>query len=378
MRFWHGTVPTAIAFSVALTAILVLIAAVICIAGEAALPTIMLNPLHFGPLWPYFVGAPISSLCIVAVVALWIRRRSMLDLWLIVVMCLYLVEVPLSYYPFPSRYSLGWYAVRVIAFVSSNLVLIVLLYEIATLYARLFGAVRAQRREREARLLTGDAIAATIAHEVRQPLSGMVTSADAGLRFLNRAMPDLQEATEAFKQIAADGHRAAAVIGSIRTMFKTEGRNRAAFDLNDMIAETLALVREDLNKHRILLEAELGEPLPRVKGDRVQLQQVLVNLITNAVDSMAAVGGSRVLSVTTELQDDGDVRVSVADTGTGIVAQDIDRIFNPLFTTKSDGMGMGLSICRSIIEAHDGRLWVDPNDPQGAIFHFSAIPAAAP
>jgi len=375
--FWAGPVRSVIVLSVALTAALVSAAAFLCIAGEASLPAIMLDPLRFGPHWPYLVGAPIGSLCIAALIMLWIRRRTVLGLWLMVVMCLYLVEVPLSYYPAPIRFSVGWYVVRVIGIVSSSLVLIVLLYEITTLYARLLRAVRAHRHEREARLMTGDAVAATIAHEVKQPLSGMITSADAGLRFLDRSKPDLDEAKEAFKQIVTDGHRAGEVIESIRTFFKKDDRKRAAVDVNDLIGKTLALVREDLDKHRIQVEAELDEQVPQVTGDRIQLQQVLVNLITNAIDSMASVGGSRVLSVKSALHEDGDVRVSVADTGTGVDARDINRIFNPLFTTKSNGMGMGLSICRSIIEAHQGRLWVAPNTPRGAVFHFSSTPSAS-
>lgn len=160
-------------------------------------------------------------------------------------------------------------------------------------------------------------------------------------------------------------------------MFKSEGRNRASLDLNNLIEETLALVREDLQKHRILVEAQLDQHLPQITGDRIQLQQVLVNLITNAIESMSGVGGPRVLSVKSGMNDDGEVRVSVADTGTGIVSRDTDRIFNPLFTTKSDGMGMGLSICRSIIEAHDGRLWAAPNAPRGSIFYFTSIRSAS-
>jgi signal transduction histidine kinase len=190
-------------------------------------------------------------------------------------------------------------------------------------------------------------------------------------------MPDLDEAKEAFRQIVAGGHRAGAVIDSIRTIFKKEDRHRAPLDLNNLIGETLPLVREDLEKHRIRIEIELEERLPLVTGDRIQLQQVLVNLITNAIDAMAAVGGARVLSVKSSIHDDGGVRVSVADTGKGIRPQDIDRIFNPLFTTKPNGMGMGLPICRSIIEAHDGRLWVVPNTPRGAIFHFSSMRSAS-
>jgi signal transduction histidine kinase len=224
-----------------------------------------------------------------------------------------------------------------------------------------------------ARLLTGDAIAATIAHEVKQPLSGMITNADAGLRWLDRSTPNLDEARAALEQIVADGHRAAAVIESIRAIFKKDVSNRTSLDVNDLIGEALALTRADLQSHRIMVEAEPNSHVPHVRGDRIQLQQVLLNLITNAIDSMAAKDGARVLRVRSEVHDTGSVVVSVADTGTGIGSQELERIFNPLFTTKADGMGMGLAICRSIIEAHDGRLWVAPNKPEGAVFHFMLL-----
>jgi signal transduction histidine kinase len=331
----------------------------------------MLDTLVLGPLWPY-AGVPIAVVSITALLVLWGQRRTMLDLWLMVVMCLYLIEIPLSYYPVPVRFSLAFYAIRVMGIVSSSLILIVMLHETTTLYVRLLRAVRAQRRERDARLMTGDAVAAMIAHEIKQPLTGMVTSADAGLRFLGRARPDLNEARDAFKQIVADGHRAGALIGSIRTAFRREAPIRDWLDLNDLVREALALVQDDVRRHRIMVDATPNERLPQVKGNRIQLQQVLVNLITNAIESMAAASGSRVLSVRSEMDGGGEVMVSVADTGAGIESQDINQIFNPLFTTKPDGMGMGLSICRSIVDAHEGRLWVTPNLPHGAVFHFTS------
>ena len=150
--------------------------------------------------------------------------------------------------------------------------------------------------------------------------------------------------------------------------------HRTSLDVNELIREALALERSDLQKHRILVQAEPNAQLPEVRGDRVQLQQVLLNLITNAIDAMAAEDEPRVLCVKSEAHEGDGVVVSVADTGTGISSQDVDRIFNPLFTTKSDGMGMGLSICRAIIEAHDGRLWVAPNTPRGAVFQFTLQP----
>lgn len=366
----HQGVRGPIVESIAGTMALAAVAVFVCIAAEPLLPRLMLDAARLGPLWPY-VGIPVGMLTIAALVLLWMRRRSMLDLWLMVVMCIYVMEIPLSYYPTPIRFSVAWYTLRVVGILSSSLVLIVLLYEIQTLYGRLLWAVLAQRRERTARLLTGDAVAATIAHEVRQPLTAMVTTADAGLRFLERAVPNLGRAKEAFEQIAADGHRAGAVVANIRATFKHDAQNRTSLDIKELIQETLTVQRENLREHQILVHTDASEKLPAVHGDRIQLQQVLLNLITNAIDSMATKDQPRVLRVTSEANENRAIVVSVADTGAGIGSQEAQRIFDPLFTTKSGGMGMGLAICRGIIEAHEGRLWFSPNIPQGAVFHFS-------
>jgi signal transduction histidine kinase len=371
-RLWQGSAGAAILSSVVMTAAVVCAATFLVTAYDPLLPRMMLDTTHLSALW-YYAAAPMTLLSVLALIVLWIRRRSVLDLWLMVVMCAYVIEISLISYPVPARFSFGWYAGRVFGFLSGSLLLFVLLYEITTLYAGVLRAVLAQRREREARLMTGDAVAATIAHEIKQPLSGMITNADASLRWLDRSTPDLDEAKASLKQIVADGHRAAAVIGSIRAIFKKDVRNRTSLDVNELIGEALALTRGDLQRHRILLQAEPNAQIPQVRGDRIQLQQVLLNLITNAIDSMAAKDGARVLCVRSEVRDGVGVIVSVADTGTGIDSQEHERIFNPLFTTKSGGMGMGLSICRSIIEAHDGRLWVAPNKPEGAVFQFMLL-----
>ena len=369
-RFWRGKASTAIILSVATTAALVLVAAFVCIAGEAQLPQVMLDSSRFGPQWPY-AGVPVALVSVAALILLWFRRRSMLDLWLLVVMTAYAMLIPLNYFATPVRFGVGWYAVRIFATLSSSLVLIFLLYEITMLYGRLLGAILDQRRERDARLMTGDAVAATMAHEFRQPLSAMITRADTGFRWLDRAAPDLDKAKLAFKQITADGHRAEAVIESIRASLKQQNQIRTLLDVNDLIREALALTRDDLRSHRILINAEPNSRLPQVMGDRIQLQQVLLNLISNAIDAMAVEAGPRVLSVSSEVRDGDDVVVSVADTGPGIGSEDILRVFNPLFTTKSGGMGLGLSICRSIIEGHHGKLDVFPNTPKGAVFQIA-------
>lgn len=373
-RAWRGTVRAAIGLSATLTATIVGILAFACIAGDHLLPRVASDHLHFSSLWPYFIGAPIVLLSTSSLIVLWIRRRTVLDLWLMVVMWLYFLEVFLSYYPNPERFSLGWYTVRVIGILSSSLVLMVLLHEITTLYARLLGAVLGQRREREARLMTGDAVAASIAHEFRQPLTAMVTSADAGYRFLDRRPPNVDRAKDVFKRIAADGHRAAAVVDSIRSNFKNDDKSKTWIDVNELITEALTLENGSLQTHDINVQAEPSESLPQVQGNRVQLQQVLVNLITNAIDAMTSRDGPRMLLVKSQPNEGIGVMVSVADTGVGINEQDLDRIFNPLFTTKSDGMGMGLSICKAIIEAHNGRLWTTANSPRGSIFQFT-LPA---
>ena len=369
-RVWQGTVRSAISLSVAFSATLVAVVAFICIEGEAHLPQVVLTSLRLSPLWLYF-GIPVGLTSILALYALWIRRRSSLDLWLMVVMLIFTLEISLSYYPLPERHTLAWYTVRIFAVVASSLVLVVLLYEIEALYARLVGAILAQQREREARRMTGDTVAAAIAHEVKQPLTAMVASANAGFRFLDRATPNYDRAKEAFKRVVADGHRAGAMVDGIRANFKNDDQARSALDVNELIRHALALEHGDLRKHGILVQAEPDSELPEVRGNRVQLQQVLLNLITNAIDAMAARDEPRVLLVKTGPHGGDEVVISVADTGPGIGAQDAEQIFNPLFTTKSDGMGMGLSICRAIVEAHHGRLWVTQNAPRGALFQFT-------
>jgi signal transduction histidine kinase len=372
-RAWRASTRAGILSSIAVTAALVGAATLLLIVSDPFVPSFMADRVHFSGAW-YKTTGVLGLLTVAALLVLWVRRRSMLDLWLIVVMCVFLTDIGLNTYPDPSRYSLGWYVGRVFQILAASIVLFGLIYEITKMYAQLLRALIAQRREREARLVTGDAVAAAIAHEVNQPLAAMVTRAEIGLRLLDGAAPDLARLRNGIKQIAADGYRAGAIIEGIRANFRKEVRARTPIDVNDLVDETLALVRDDLQKHRIVLETEPNAGRPRVVGDRVQLQQVLLNLITNAIDSMAATDGPRVLGVKSRIDDDGGVVVSVADTGAGVSPQAADRLFNPLVTTKAGGMGMGLSICRSIIEAHGGQLSFVPNQAGGAVFRFSLRP----
>jgi signal transduction histidine kinase len=374
-RYSRGTTASAIAIGVVLTATAVAALGLIFALADSSLPRVEVDPLRFSPVWLYF-AVPMVSLIALALVMLWIHRRSILDLWLMVVMCASVMEIWLSYFPVATIYGFGWYVSRIFGLVSASLVLLVLLVETTTLYGRLLGAVLAQRREREARLVTGDAVAANIAHEVNQPLTGMIASAEGGFRWLDRAAPDLDQAKQAFRQIIAAGHRAGAVIAGVRANFGRDARNRISLSVNELIEEALALTRRDLQDRHIQVRSDPSPQAPHVTGDRIQLQQVLVNLINNAIDAMAAQDEPRLLEVKSEVQDQS-VIVSVADTGSGVDPQGIGRIFAPLFTTKSDGMGMGLAICRAIVEAHDGKLWHSPNTPRGAVFQFRLMRSRA-
>jgi len=318
-------------------------------------------------------NALLLLLALFALALLWSRRRSVLDLWLMVVMCGLLIELCLIILV-GRRYVVGWYAARLYFLVSSTLVLAVLLSETALLYARLARSVMAESREREARLMTMDVLSASIAHEMSQPLASIVTNADAAARWMGRPTPDLDEVKASLGQIRDSAYRARDLIGSIRAMIKRDARNRLPLDINDLVREIVALMERELQRNRISVELELDEHLPTVQADHVQLQQVLINLITNGLEAMAGNRRARILRVKSAIQEPDSVLISVADTGTGIDPEIVDRIFNPLFTTKSNGMGMGLSICRSIIEGHGGRLWASAGAEGGSVFQF-VLPA---
>jgi signal transduction histidine kinase len=222
---------------------------------------------------------------------------------------------------------------------------------------------------RASRLTMMGTMAASIAHEINQPLAAIAADAEAGMLLLASATPDIQEASAALKDIDGNANRANEIIKNIWSMFKKETHDAALLNINNVILEVVALVHGVLNKHRISVKSELFQDLPQVRADRIQIQQVILNLIMNAVEAMSLVNDrARVLSVTSEIQDPGNVLITVQDTGTGIDPKDMDRIFDAFFTTKSSGMGMGLSICRSIIEGHGGRLWAKPGVSYGSVF----------
>jgi C4-dicarboxylate-specific signal transduction histidine kinase len=223
------------------------------------------------------------------------------------------------------------------------------------------------------RVTTMAEMAASIAHEINQPLAAVVTNGGASLRGLSSDPPNLDEARAAVSRIISDGNRARAVIARVRALLKKSVQDHTSLHVYDVIGEVIALVQPEVVRRRVALRTIFADGLPAVRGDRVQLQQVLLNLIMNSIEAMTPVT-DRPLELTAERHESGGVLVGVRDSGIGFDPQTSDRLFEAFFTTKPTGMGMGLSISRSIIEAHGGRLWAMPNAGPGATFQF-ALPA---
>jgi PAS domain S-box-containing protein len=230
--------------------------------------------------------------------------------------------------------------------------------------------------ERVSRVTTMGELTASLAHEVNQPIAGAVTNANACLRWLAGDRPNLEEAREAATRIVRDGTRAGEIISRIRMLFKKGTPQREWVDLNEVVRETIALLRSEATRYSVSVRTELAANVPRLLGDRVQLQQVLMNLILNSIEAMKDIGGIRELVITSQRGENEQALLSVSDTGVGLPPQQADQIFNAFFTTKPNGTGMGLRISSSIVESHGGRLWAAGNSPRGATFFFT-LPAKA-
>lgn len=346
------------------------------LASEETLPELMRDARNVSDLWKYVPGVALL-LYSLGLVSLWRRKRSVLDLWLMVVLCTLFFEVLLlSYLGGGLRLSVGWWSGRFFGFISATVILLVLLSETTLLYTRLARSVSAERQTRESRLTAMEALSATIAHEINQPLASMVTNADAGMRWLQKDSPDLEETRAALERIIRDGHRAGKVIESVRAMFRKGTHERGPVDVTGLIAEVLHSSQSEAKIGRVTLQTEFDKQLPLVTGNQIQLQQVVWNLVSNAIDAMRPVTDrARILSISCECQDRDTVLFIIEDTGVGISDDDKHRIFEPFYTTKTDGMGMGLMFCRTIVESHGGQLWIKDNIPYGAIFLFT-LPAA--
>jgi PAS domain S-box-containing protein len=221
------------------------------------------------------------------------------------------------------------------------------------------------------RVSTMGELTASLAHEVNQPIAAAATDAKTCLRWLARDQPDLEEARAAASRVIKDAARAAEIMSRIRSLFKKKSLQRELVDVNNIIREMIDLLRSEATRYSISMRTELSEDLPQIMGDRVQLQQVTMNLIVNSIDAMKDLDGTREIAITSQRAENEQLQVSVSDTGIGLPSQQADQIFNAFFTTKDHGTGMGLLISRSIIESHGGRLWASDNSPRGASFSFT-------
>lgn len=222
------------------------------------------------------------------------------------------------------------------------------------------------------RVMTLGELTASIAHEVNQPLAAIVTNGNATLRWMGGATPNLSEARQAVERIIKDSYRASEVISRIRTLVKKAPPRNDLVDLNEVIVEVFALAQNEARRNRVVLKQQLKSDLPPVRGDRVQLQQVILNLIVNGLEAIAKnTDGARELIVSSDQNGADMVVIAVRDSGEGLDSANLERVFDAFYTTKPDGMGMGLAISRTIIEAHGGHLWATSNSPRGAVFQFT-------
>jgi signal transduction histidine kinase len=316
------------------------------------------------------LNAGLITLLMIATLVLFRQRSSVLDMWLLVALAGWLAHALLNLQSV-SRFTVGFYSQFSLLLFSNLVVMLALMAESNRLYARLALSVAARDRERDARWMSMEAVAGAISHEVGQPLSAVITNATGARSWLNREHPNHGKAMLALDAIIDAGKRATDVTRSVRAMFARKPGVITEFDLNALALETASLLDRELSDEQVSLRFALDEALPPVLADRVQMQQVLVNLLTNAFESVCAIQRiPRRIAIRSAPLDDRNVLLEVSDTGPGITPAEMDQIFQPFFTTKAAGTGLGLSLCRTIVEEHGGSLWATSDEGRGATFHL--------
>jgi signal transduction histidine kinase len=345
-------------------------------AGAEYLPSLFIDQTRQTPFLQNLAGA-MWLINATALVLLLARMRTILDVWLVVTLFVSLPDLSLSFFFAVVRYSVGWYTARSYALIASCTLLIVLLLETTMLYTRLASAMILQRRERVHRLLSVDEATAAIAHEIKQPLGAMSLNCDAALECLKATPLDLEELRSCLADVKNDSDRANEIVAGVRALFKMTARQRTMVEINRLIREVLRMVENDLHVHGVSISTEFQEDIPQVRADPIQLQQVILNLVKNAIDAIA-VGPTTIRAIRLVPTYDGKsvVSIYIQDTGPGITLDNETQIFDPFFTTKPSGMGLGLSISRRIIEEHGGNLRLTETTSSGCIFEI-ALPVVA-
>jgi len=302
------------------------------------------------------------------------RRRSVLDLWLIVVAAVFIGELAFSGLLPAVRFSVGFYAGRVFSLVTSSIVLIVLLAETTLLYVHLARSNSLLQRERHNKLMSMEAMAASISHELNQPIGAVLLNGESALMCLKAPPPEIHDSTEALEDLVENAMQARAILNNLRSLFGEPNLIKERVDLNSLSLDVLKTLRPNA-RTQLDIKTELASGLPPVLGHKGQLQEVIANLIHNAVDAMNSVVGPRALIVRTEREANNKIAIAVEDTGPGVSPQDTEAIFDAFVTTKQNGMGLGLAISKMIVERHEGTLSVSRAIPHGAIFRVT-LPVA--
>jgi signal transduction histidine kinase len=365
-----GSTRSIIAWSAALVIGLVSGITWITTARHQFLPSLMSDD-HYSNTVVYIANPLAILIAAVAFALLWSRRRSVLDYWLLLVIFSLILNFVIAAFLARQRYSLGFYVSRGFTLVTSMLVLALLLREMTNLYTRLARSNMILERQRDNLLMNAQAIVAAIAHEVRQPLTRITAGGSAAQRFLKMVPPEHDKAQTALEGMVNAGHRTSEVIDGFRALFAKGFQRKQLMDINDIIRGALESLSGELNDHHVEPRSELMSELPHVYGNKSQLQEVVSNLMINAIEAMETTSDqNRVLRVRTELRDHKTIAVAVEDSGPGIDKDRLDRIFTAFVTTKRHGMGLGLAICRMIIEYHGGELTASSEGKDGASFQF--------
>jgi signal transduction histidine kinase len=335
----------------------------------------MVDAQRGNPFTGPFVAVVAVALLLFAMAFLWRRKMSVLDLWLLLTLWTWLVEL-IVLATTTVRFSFNWYAGFLLELASTTFILAGLLSQTFALYARLALATAVQRRERDSRRHALNAALDAVAHETYQPITAIAANSSAGLRHLGRDAPDLDEVHDIFNDIIADTRRTSDAIDAIRGIFKVDVSARAALAVEGLVQEVLSMVKSELRAHNVTADVSFEEGLPEIAGNREQLQQVLLNLIANAIEAMDGVTTRPRRLQVWAVKEGNEVLVTLRDSGPGIDPAQAGQIFDPFTTTKPRGSGLGLSICRSIIEAHAGRMRAASAVPHGAVFGFT-LPVAS-
>ena len=363
----------AILWSVAIVVIVVCALTWAVTAGHDLMPRLLSDSIL--PLG-HSANGMIALTSVLAFLLLWSRGKSVLDLWLMVAVCALAMETSLTAFLVTTRFSVGFYATRLIPFIVSKAVLIVLLSETLMLNERLASAFILQRRERENRLMSVDAATAAIAHEIKQPLTAIAARCSAALRWLKRTPPNLKEVQDCLTRMMEASGRANEVVDSIRGLFKTNALQMTPIEINRLVRQVLQMVENDLHVQGVTVSTEFQGGLPQIMADRTLLQQVILNLVKNAIEAMGTVPRTKKALRLVTTHSGNWVSLSVQDSGPGITPENGARVFDPFFTTKSSGTGLGLSISQKIIADHGGELRLTKTDSNGCTFEIT-LPSVA-